>query len=143
LFGNGVFRICRQFGDELYDSKIRVRNASLQKNSTLFFRIFVFQVCWWSSWLIEILEEMASLRKALPQRTYQERHQPASRERFGLLEKHKDYVLRAKDYHKKQDRIRNLREKAALRNPDEFYFRMINSKQQVCDFDSPAVDVVV
>lgn len=74
---------------------------------------------------------MASLRKAAPSRTYQERHQPHARERFGLLEKHKDYVLRARDFHKKQDELQRLRVKAALRNPDEFYHHMTRSRTTV------------
>lgn len=50
------------------------------------------------------------------------------RARLGLLEKHKDYVLRARDYKSKQDRLRKLREKAAFRNKDEFYWGMVNAK---------------
>jgi U3 small nucleolar RNA-associated protein 11 len=61
-------------------------------------------------------------------RQHRERAQPANRQRLGLLEKHKDYVKRAKDYHSKEDRIRKLRQKAAERNKDEFYFGMISSK---------------
>ncbi|CAG8785521.1 6579_t:CDS:2, partial [Cetraspora pellucida] len=61
-------------------------------------------------------------------RNHKERAQPRSREKYGLLEKHKDYVLRARDYHAKQKRLKNMREKAYFRNPDEFYFKMINSK---------------
>lgn len=61
-------------------------------------------------------------------RQHRERAQPANRERLGLLEKHKDYIKRAKDYHSKEDRIRKLRQKAAERNKDEFYFGMISSK---------------
>jgi hypothetical protein len=48
-----------------------------------------------------------------------------------VLEKHKDYVLRAKDYHSKQERLKAFREKAYFKNPDEFYFKMINSKTKV------------
>ncbi|KAI9276631.1 small-subunit processome [Umbelopsis sp. AD052] len=70
---------------------------------------------------------MSSLRNAVQRRNHKERGQLASRERLGLLEKKKDYVLRAKDFHSKEKRLKALREKAAQRNPDEFYFKMINS----------------
>ena len=57
---------------------------------------------------------MASLRNAMKRRTHKERHQPAKRaKRFGLLEKKKDYVVRARDYRRKQGRLRILKEKAA------------------------------
>ena len=96
-------------------------------------------------------------------------HDRQSRKKFGLLEKHKDYVVRAKAYHKKEETIRvtfllpqlcfnscivirlhfylivrycpclcmavlcsvwlqRLKEKAAFRNPDEFYLKMIKTK---------------
>lgn len=57
-------------------------------------------------------------------RNHKERSQLAHRAKFGILEKHKDYVKRAQDYHSKQDRITRLRQKAADRNKDEFYFGM-------------------
>src|SRR5690606_4292578 len=66
------------------------------------------------------------------QRAHKERAQPRARQRYGLLEKKKDYQLRAKDYKKKQTVLKNLRVKAANRNPDEFYFKMIKSKTVVC-----------
>ncbi|GLJ30394.1 hypothetical protein SUGI_0601420 [Cryptomeria japonica] len=71
---------------------------------------------------------MSSLRNAVKRRTHKERAQPAARSKLGLLEKHKDYVVRARDFHKKEEAIRILQEKAASRNPDEFYFKMINTK---------------
>ncbi|XP_020114444.1 probable U3 small nucleolar RNA-associated protein 11 isoform X2 [Ananas comosus] len=71
---------------------------------------------------------MSSLRNAVPRRTHKERAQPEARKKFGLLEKHKDYVLRARAFHKKEETLRRLREKAAFRNPDEFYFKMINTR---------------
>lgn len=77
---------------------------------------------------------MSSLRNSLHRRNHKERTQPAHREKFGLLEKHKDYVLRARDYHSKQDRIRTLRQKAADKNKDEFYFGMNREKTRVCGF---------
>lgn len=40
------------------------------------------------------------------------------------MEKKKDYLLRAKDFHKKEKTIQTLRQKAEERNPDEFYFAM-------------------
>lgn len=75
----------------------------------------------------------SSLRNALHRRNHKERAQLVGRSRLGLLEKKKDYVQRAKDYHSKQDRIHRLQEKAAMRNKDEFYFSMINSKTEVLD----------
>src|SRR4051794_26453747 len=70
----------------------------------------------------------SSLKKAVGKRTYKERAQPAARQRLGLLEKHKDYVKRARDYHSKEKRIKGLREKAAGKNPDEFYFAMASAR---------------
>ncbi|XP_039809993.1 probable U3 small nucleolar RNA-associated protein 11 isoform X1 [Panicum virgatum] len=71
---------------------------------------------------------MSSLRNSIPRRAHKERAQPEARKKFGLLEKHKDYVVRSKAFHRKEEIIGKLREKAAFRNPDEFYFKMINSK---------------
>lgn len=61
-------------------------------------------------------------------RIHKERAQPGSRKQFGLLEKKKDYRLRARDYHKKRKVIKHLRSEARLRNPDEFDFKMIHSR---------------
>ncbi|KAK5795427.1 hypothetical protein PVK06_036693 [Gossypium arboreum] len=68
----------------------------------------------------------------------------SSRKKIGLLEKHKDYVIRAKAFHKKEETLRaslfvyciqflvvyiiKLKEKAAFRNTDEFYFQMIKTR---------------
>lgn len=72
-----------------------------------------------------------SLRNVIPQRTHRERSQPAHRQKkYGLLEKHSDYKQRAVDYHKKSDIIKRLQLKASLRNPDEFYFGMQNTRTQ-------------
>ncbi|KAF3798134.1 U3 small nucleolar RNA-associated protein 11 [Colletotrichum gloeosporioides] len=69
---------------------------------------------------------MSSMRNAVQRRSHRERAQPLERQRFGLLEKHKDYSLRAKDYNKKKETIKHLRQKASERNEDEFYFGMLS-----------------
>lgn len=71
---------------------------------------------------------MSSLRNSVQRRPHRERAQPLERRRLGLLEKHKDYSLRAKDFNKKKKTLKNLRDKAAERNEDEFYFGMLSRK---------------
>ena len=61
-------------------------------------------------------------------RNHKERAQPLERERWGLLEKKKDYKLRAKDHKEKRKRLKTLRVKAKDRNPDEFHFGMLSTK---------------
>lgn len=73
----------------------------------------------------------SSLRNSLHRRNHKERSQLSHRSRWGLLEKHKDYVLRARDYHAKQDRIKRMKVKASERNKDEFYFAMKNERTEV------------
>ncbi|KAM9488302.1 putative U3 small nucleolar RNA-associated protein 11 [Clarias gariepinus] len=73
---------------------------------------------------------MSSFRKALKskQRDHKERSQPGLRKHLGLLEKKKDYKLRADDYHRKQKTLNALRKKVLDKNPDEFYYKMINTQ---------------
>ncbi|EUC62983.1 U3 small nucleolar RNA-associated protein, partial [Rhizoctonia solani AG-3 Rhs1AP] len=68
------------------------------------------------------------LRNSLHRRSHKERSQLAHRSKLGLLEKHKDYVLRARDYRSKRDRLRTLKVKAETKNKDEFYFGMNGRK---------------
>jgi U3 small nucleolar RNA-associated protein 11 len=69
-----------------------------------------------------------ALKDVVKKRTHKERSQPAARRKYGLLEKKKDYLLRARDFHKKESAIKTLRRKAEERNPDEFYFAMEKQK---------------
>eukprot|EP00485_Elphidium_margaritaceum_P023500 CAMPEP_0202712124 /NCGR_PEP_ID=MMETSP1385-20130828/33416_1 /ASSEMBLY_ACC=CAM_ASM_000861 /TAXON_ID=933848 /ORGANISM="Elphidium margaritaceum" /LENGTH=293 /DNA_ID=CAMNT_0049372061 /DNA_START=40 /DNA_END=921 /DNA_ORIENTATION=- len=57
-----------------------------------------------------------------------ERAQPESRRHLGFLEHHRDYVQRAKDYHKKEDELNHLRLLASMKNPDEFHSDMVHTK---------------
>ncbi|CAE6386235.1 unnamed protein product [Rhizoctonia solani] len=70
------------------------------------------------------------LRNSLHRRAHKERSQLAHRSKLGILEKHKDYVLRARDYRSKRDRLRTLKLKAETKNKDEFYFGMNGKKTE-------------
>mmetsp|Transcript_9699 Transcript_9699/g.28893 ORF Transcript_9699/g.28893 Transcript_9699/m.28893 type:complete len:282 (+) Transcript_9699:337-1182(+) len=71
---------------------------------------------------------MSSLRNAVKRIAHKERSQPVDRQHLGILEKKKDYKQRAVDFHRKEDRIKAMKQKASMRNPDEFYFGMHSSK---------------
>jgi len=73
----------------------------------------------------------SSMRNAVQRRQHRERAQPLERAKYGLLEKHKDYSLRAADHKKKQATLKNLRAKVADKNEDEFYFGMMSRKGPV------------
>ncbi|KAK6872721.1 U3 small nucleolar RNA-associated protein 11 [Candida tropicalis] len=71
---------------------------------------------------------MAKLVHNVQKKQHRERSQIESRARYGLLEKKKDYRLRAADYHKKQAALKALKEKAKLHNPDEYYHAMTKKR---------------
>ncbi|CAH2351824.1 U3 small nucleolar RNA-associated protein 11 [[Candida] railenensis] len=71
---------------------------------------------------------MAKLVHNIQKKQHKERSQTSERARYGLLEKKKDYKLRAADYHKKQAAIKALKSKAATYNPDEYYHAMTSNK---------------
>lgn len=70
----------------------------------------------------------SSLKNAVKRKTHKERAQPAGRKKLGLLEKKKDYRLRAADFARKKAHLESLRLKAELRNEDEFYFGMVKAQ---------------
>lgn len=85
-----------------------------------------------TSWAINLVlnkpAKMAKLVHNVQKKQHKERGQLSSRSRYGLLEKKKDYQLRARDYHKKQATLKSLKAKAKERNPDEYYHAMVNKK---------------
>ena len=73
---------------------------------------------------------MSSMRNTVQRRPYRERAQPAQRQKWGLLEKPKDYKLRAADHKVKRRKLKTLQQKASERNEDEFYFGMMSAQSQ-------------
>ncbi|USP79047.1 hypothetical protein yc1106_06321 [Curvularia clavata] len=71
---------------------------------------------------------MSSMRNAVQRRNHKERAQPLEREKWGLLEKRKDYKLRAADHREKKAKLKILSQKARDRNPDEFSFKMMSTQ---------------
>ena len=76
---------------------------------------------------------MSPLRSSSHRRNHKERFRLSHRQRFGILEKQKGYVLRARDYHPKQDRIKRLQQKAADSNKDVLYSGMNRERTEVCE----------
>lgn len=74
---------------------------------------------------------MSSLRNAVARRPHKERSQTSSRQKWGLLEKHKDYTLRAQDYNAKRKKLDILSQKSRERHPDEFAFGMLSGGSAV------------
>ncbi|KAK3073989.1 hypothetical protein LTR53_003936 [Teratosphaeriaceae sp. CCFEE 6253] len=70
---------------------------------------------------------MSSMRNANQRRNHKERAQPEERKKWGLLEKPKDYKLRAADHNTKKRKLKSLQQKATDRNEDEFYFGMMSN----------------
>lgn len=71
------------------------------------------------------------LDKHIKRTAHKERSQPESRKHLGALEKHKDYVKRAKRRHDKVAKLNKLKRAAAQRNPDEFHMKMAEAVMDV------------
>ena len=70
------------------------------------------------------LPGFGGLDKHVKRSEYKERGQLQHRKHLGGLEKHKDYVKRAKVRQAKVARVRQLKRAVAMRNPDEFNMKM-------------------
>ena len=73
----------------------------------------------------------SSLKKKMPLKKYRERVQPEWRQNKGFLEKKVDYKKRADHFQQNQKTLENLKLKSELKNDQEFYFKMNNSKVNV------------
>ena len=71
---------------------------------------------------------LKNLKKYIPKRKFRERSQLERRKKTGFLEKKQDYKLRANDFQMKAGKYKKLKEEARLKNPEEFYFKMVKSK---------------
>lgn len=92
------------------------------KNRTIFLKLIAIKG-------IEVVfNSMGKLVHNVQKKQHRERSQPSERARYGLLEKKKDYKLRADDFHKKQAAIQALKNKAANYNPDEYYHSMTRKR---------------
>lgn len=67
-------------------------------------------------------------RHDVAKKQHRERSQPLERKKWGLLEKKKDYKLRAQDFHRKEAQLRILRKKASERNVDEYNHSMLRKQ---------------
>ncbi|KCV69436.1 hypothetical protein H696_03865 [Fonticula alba] len=63
-------------------------------------------------------------------RPYRERPQLPGRRKLGMLEKKRDYTVRARDHQQKRDRLKKLEQAARLKNVDEFTYGMINAQMK-------------
>ncbi len=66
------------------------------------------------------MSSYSSLKNVIPKRKYRERSNPTYRANSKPIERHSDYVRRAKRNHLREDTINRLKVKATLKNDNEF-----------------------
>lgn len=67
---------------------------------------------------------MVNIKSMLHLRQKKERQTPEDRKKYGFIERHKDYKLRAENYKQNRKKQLEMIKAAEAKNPDEYTFQM-------------------